>query len=324
MTRLWWMLFLVGLLAPDALAGSRLDLRTSAVADLYFTVRTLAADDGAPVPEALAPAVTHARRIQAVLGTSLLAWGPVDRQLEGCATAHDLAERLAALPEPLVLFGGKTAAVGADLRALGAALVAAEPAFRATVWKEHEQRIDGARARLAASFVPEQGKVLAFHLEALGMADPGVTVPVHLVHALPWPGAVTHARVDGGGVVFVGIGDLPPGHLEEILLHEATHAFDVSTRGASHVLNQLRQGLDAAGLPAGDRGHRDLPHTVMFIQAAETVRRTMDPEHVHYGEAAGVYGRVPHAEAQRRIWTAHLDGKLTRADAVAEMVALSR
>lgn len=48
----------------------------------------------------------------------------------------------------------------------------------------------------------------------------------------------------------------------------------------------MRQGLDAAGMPAGDRGHRDLPHTVMFVQAAETVRGTLDPEHVHYGEAA--------------------------------------
>jgi hypothetical protein len=61
-------------------------------------------------------------------------------------------------------------------------------------------------------------------------------------------------------------------------------------------------------------------HTVVFVQAAETVRRRIDPDHRHHGDVRGYYDRVGAvAPPVRRWWTAYLDGAVTRDEALARL-----
>ena len=82
------------------------------------------------------------------------------------------------------------------------------------------------------------------------------------------------------------------------------------------------------GLLRHEREWRDAPHTLMFVQAAATVRRTIDPAHQDYGDVSGYYAKFPVvAKLVRDAWTRHLDGQLDRGaalDAIADGLAAAR
>jgi hypothetical protein len=209
---------------------------------------------------------------------------------------------------------------------IAAALALAEPAFLARepgaeTWSAHAASIAAARARWDEHVAPKERELLRYHLESLGMADPGLAIPVYLVAAAPQPGAVTHLDDQGRGVCFVSVGEksgTAGSQLFETVLHEATHALDVASQ--TSVLGDLRRALEAVGVGPRERAFRDLPHTLMFVQAAESVRRQVDPGHQDYGDVSGYYGRVPRSELVRGFWRDHLGGKLSRAEAVAGIV----
>jgi len=138
---------------------------------------------------------------------------------------------------------------------------------------------------------------------------------------MPFPGAVTHYRAGrAGGVCFVAVRDVDPLQLVESILHEATHALDIAWDG-SGVLDELRKKLQESAPPVGRNVLHNVPHTLMFVHAAETVRRNIDPTHKHYGDVAGYYAKVPRATgAVRQPWIEYLDGKLSREDALDHMV----
>ncbi len=59
----------------------------------------------------------------------------------------------------------------------------------------------------------------------------------------------------------------------------------------------------------------------MFVQAAGTVRKVLDPGHKDYGDTAGYYPKVPRATAVvRPAWEAYLRGEISR-DAALERIA---
>lgn len=67
----------------------------------------------------------------------------------------------------------------------------------------------------------------------------------------------------------------------------------------------------------GSKALRDVPHAVMFIQAAETIRHHVDPSHTAYGESSGVYDRMAHARSiVLPAWLAYLNGDATLDDTV--------
>ena len=79
--------------------------------------------------------------------------------------------------------------------------------------------------------------------------------------------------------------------------------------------------MAAAGIDPRDRS-RDLPHALMFVQSAESIRRVIAPEHVDYGVVEGVYERFgTTAEEVRGAWVEHLEGALGCDEALASMVA---
>jgi hypothetical protein len=153
------------------------------------------------------------------------------------------------------------------------------------------------------------------------MQDLHLEIPVYLVAEAPFPQAVTHRRRGGGGICFVGLSELKGLLLCETVLHEATHALDVATRDSGSVLVDLQERLRTAGFGPGTPAYRDVPHTVIFVQAGETVRRLLDSAHRHYGEVCGYYAKVPAAaEAVRAWWPPYLDGAIGHAEVVERIV----
>ena len=304
--------------APPATGDStRIVLHESAAIDLYFHVRAMAGGSASP-GEAFAPAVEAARELYGALGRNALALGAIEGLLPGCRTAADVATAFGRAPETVELRGGAKAPLRAGAAKLAQALVAAEPHFEA-LWKEHARIIADGRARWNERVGAREAELLAFHLASLGMRDPGLAIPVYLMAEAPWPGAVTHLDEEGRGVCFVAVKGEEGSQLLETVLHEVTHALDVASD--EWVLNDLRGALAAAGIGRRDAAFRDLPHTLMFVQAAESIRRIVAPEHRDYGDVSGYYGRAPESELVRGFWRDHLEGKLSRAEAIAGIVA---
>lgn len=303
----------------DGPAATEIVFETSPAIDFYFHVRAVAASGGKTTVSAFGPAVEQAKELDRALGGSFLAWGSVEGLLPGCKSAADLQRVFASAPETIELRTGAKVPLRERATKLADALVTAEPTFLET-WKRREPRIVAARAGWEATVGPKARELLDFHMKSLGMADPRLSIPVHLVLDAPFPGAVTHRDARGEGVCFVAVGGAPPTQLYETILHEATHALDIASRDES-ALGQVRKLMTTAGIDARDRLARDLPHTLMFVQSAESIRRIIDPAHKDYGEVSKYYERSgPSAEAVRGFWRDHLDGKLERDDALAKMV----
>jgi hypothetical protein len=322
--RAWWApALLAAALAPGPSAGAtRLDLRTEPLADYYGFVRFLAArPDSAAVPAGLEPAVAGARALGAALGRPG-SWAVVDTLILGSRAAADVRRAVEALPDTLHLPGALP--LPRDLLGRFAdGLARGERAFLDVEWPRHRASLDAAGAQLRRTLLPRWDAVLAYHLGALGMTDPGLTVPVVLVHELPEPGAYTLRRPEGG-VVFAAVSGLEGNLLEEVVIHETTHALDVPDAGPEQVLELLRSALLRAGAEPTERILRDLPHAVVFFQSAETVRRLLAPDHVAYGDVRGAYSRMRlDARALSPVWTAHLDGAISREEVVEELVRIA-
>lgn len=312
---------------------TRIDLRIDPVADLLQHVRGLAEQQDADVDPALADAVDAVRTMREDFGRgAFFAFEIIDRQLLGVAGFPDLAARLAALPEEVEVPGG-AAPLGPQARRLAAALETAGPWFLAERWPARERALREVAAYIDATFHPREAACFAYMLECLAVEDPAAIIPVYLVHDGPWPGAHTYDDGHGGGFCFVAIREHQGTLLLETMLHEATHAIDVTADARvvesgsdqdparASVFARLRADLTARGLTFRDRALRDIPHTLMFVQAGETIRRHVDNQHVHYGDAADYYSKVAEVAAvEREEWIAFLDGDATREDALRRIV----
>ena len=106
-----------------------------------------------------------------------------------------------------------------------------------------------------------------------------------------------------------------PGNLRLI------HALDLETKGSGNVLQMLTKRLLEAGFDKNDLFVKQGPHFLVFIQSVETVRRYLDPSYHPYDE--GIFARPglqPMIKVELPIWTAYLDGKMSREDALNQIV----
>lgn len=304
--------------APPAATG--IVIRTSPIVDLHFYVRSLVeSEDGAAPPELRACAEV-AREFRDRVGSGF-GWAFIEANLPAVRTAAELQAEFAALPEVVRRRDGSEVALGEPARRLAEAYAQAESAFLEQVWPRHERVLADAARRLEGALLKRLEDCLGHVLGSLMMRDPQAEVPVFLVADAPPPQGVTHRRRGGGPVCFVGVEGLDVSLLSEIVLHEAIHALDVLTEESGSALVQLRRQLRAAGYAPTSPAYRDVPHTLIFVQAAETIRRKLAPDHSDYGEVHGYYDRIGAAvRAVRPVWRELLDGQIAPQEAIDRIV----
>ena len=96
-------------------------------------------------------------------------------------------------------------------------------------------------------------------------------------------GGVT-AEINDRARPFVAVVPHPESTLAEAVLHEATHALDVSRASGASWIDDLRHEHGSAS---------QVWHVPFFLTAAEAVRRFIDPQHRDYGDTHGYYAKVP-------------------------------
>ena len=309
---------------------SKIDLRVSPALDMHFQMRSLSRKVDDQIPAAFRPAVAAVRTIDKSAEGGGLTWGVIDSALNDCRTAKQILDVFSTFSETYrSKFGQPSDPV--PLRAPAVALaeeyVKLEPEYLRDHWPARKRSIEERLADATDHFLPKVEPCLVYMLEHLGMQDPRATIPVYLVVDMHWPGASTYKTDGGGALCIVGINreDFEGGLLYETILHEATHALDIVT-GSESVFEGMRDKMLAAGVPRRNRLFHDVPHTVMFVQAAETIRRVVDPAHVHYGVVSRYYDRIsrpgePVGDKVREVWIRYLDGAVTRSAAVDELVS---
>lgn len=294
---------------PVSSTSVGLEFRVHGLVDLYQQIRAFAdSRKKVDVPDEFADAVNIAKRIKKTLRHPL-AWSVLDGRLTGCESAAQLVQRFEAMPDPVSLLGGRSVSVRDDAVALGKAIERVESDFLRDKWPNRKKKIQAALDRIKLGFAGNESKCLEYMMQALEIKGVTGQIPVYLVSSASWPGAMTFSLPQWGQACFVSINAAEGTQLLEIVLHEATHALDIASDNDDDVFTRLRAELKSAGVTRRDPVMRDVPHSVMFIQAGETIRRFVDPEHVHYGQKKGVYDRMRYARKILPIWIDYLDKK---------------
>jgi len=303
---------------PPSTPPALIELHLNPFADMHAWVRRLVEKKTAlPAVPGLSEAAETVRALDAELGGGL-AWGIVDGPVAQAANAERFATLAADLPETKELFGGKTVRLRAGAVRLAAAYRTLEKPFLETAWPRHREAVEAAAAALRRDLLPHAPAVYEDLQKRLGLPVPVHPIPVYLVAEAPFPGAVTHP-VPGGAVCIVAADAAEGTQKLETVIHETIHALDVVTEGS--VLDDLRHRLEKLDPPPSPREEHDFVHTLMFVQAAGTVRRVIDPAHQDYGDVKGYYPKVPRAAAVVvPAWRAYLRGEISREAALVRIV----
>lgn len=317
--------FLLAALANEAVTSSatsaqvnkkRLEFKVKPFADLFFYVyRFSSSTEKPPDIDGLTQLVESARQLPITLTLA----NEVTFEMENAAAADAAFKQL---PETFKTKKGDTVALREKAAPLGQNLVAFEKTFGEKIWPRHKVRLDEAAKKLEHTLGPKEQEAFDYLTQHLGMASAESIVPVYLVVETPWPGGFTMwGKDETRGVCVISVEKFDGSQLFTAVLHEAIHALDLETKGSGNVLVELRARLLKAGFKEGDLVVRHGPHMLVFIQSSETVKRLLDPSFQPYAE--GVFTRAglqPLVKVELPIWTAHLDGKLTRAQALDQMV----
>lgn len=294
--------------APPAPPRQILDLRVSPLLDMHFLLRALLApQQSRPALPGLDVALAAVAEVDRAA-----AWPLVEGLLSQCASAADLTGVAQHAPETLTTRDGRTVHLREHLARLADAYQRFEPQFFEQLWPAHRSIVEQARAALTDELISRQAACYEFLCHQLDLLPPEQPIPVYLVAVAPQPGGFTH-RLRGTGVSFVSIQGNEGPLLRETVIHESIHALDIANADHASVFNILRRDLLESGVARNAPLNRDLPHTLMFLAAAETVRRCIDPAHRDYGDVAGYYAKVPAATAAiRPHWRTFIDGSQPR------------
>lgn len=316
-----------GKIPVDDTAKTGLKLIVEPFADFYFLVRAEAAGVVEAEPE-LQPIIDAWMPVQDEIGTFGGFWR-FDLGGLGSKSPAEFANWFEDFPDELPGRAGGVIPIRVAGLAMAEAMKTSWPQFRDERWPGRKTKLESAVERLDKEFMPKHRQALRYMLDSLGIADPEIEVPMHLVLEAHPPGASTY-RGSSGPVAVLSINDLLAegrfSDLEETLLHETCHALDLASEGETDVFTVLRRMLRDSGMNERDQRLHDIPHLVMFVQAENTMRRLYDPNHVAYGDTwrgdiAPLYERSGEAAvAVRRAWSDFLDGEKSRQEALAEIV----
>src|ERR1700752_426214 len=238
-----------------------------------------------------------------------------------CETAAEAVQVFARFPLTYKLRTGEVIPLRERAVRLAQSLAVVEKDFLEKVWPLHKAMIDQAVKQIHGTLAPKEPEFFAYLTKSLGMAEAGRVVPIYLVAEAIGPGAFTAWGDDHSGLCIVSIGTIKGTSLLDAILHEAIHALDLETE-KDNVLTQLGEQLLKAGFAETDLIVRHGPHMLVFIQSAETVRRYLEPTYEPY--SSGVFvreGLKPIVKVELPIWQAYLEGKISRDEAVTQMVS---
>ena len=294
----------------------RLEFRVSPFVDLYFFVYKLSsAPEHSPGIDGFAQSVEAAR--QTPITTTLQ--DLVLFQAENAAVAEKL---FAQFPETYKTSKGEVIDLRRRAVHLAKSLGVVEKPFIEKIWPEHKLLIEKAAARIELALGPKELDCFNYLTRHLGMENAERVVPVYLVAQTPWPGGFTMWGKDPSrGVCVLSVTAYQGSPLIAAILHEAIHALDLETKGKGNVLVELRDRLLKAGFAADDVVVRHGPHMLVFIHSSEAVRRYVDSSYQPYSEGVFIrQGLQPIVKVELPLWTAYLDGKISRDEALKQMV----
>jgi hypothetical protein len=186
----------------------------------------------------------------------------------------------------------------------------AAPIYRKGWWSDH-QAANRAREAEIQALVDRYGRqVLQRITKAYGMRWPADGYAVHFSAFSNWAGAYS---TTGNLLVVSSLAkDLKGDQGLETVFHEGMHQWD----SAVEALLQKEASRIEKRLPP------NLSHAMIFFTAGDAVKRVV-PAHVPYAEAAGVWqrGLERFKPALEETWKPYLDGKGTRDEALAALVA---
>jgi hypothetical protein len=194
--------------------------------------------------------------------------------------------------------------------ALQAILNRAAPVYRKAWWNEHRDANRKWQKSIQALIDKHGATVLKFITNAYQLEWPATGFPVHVSGYSNWAGAYS---TDGNLLVVVSQSpDLQDFFGLETVFHEGMHQWD----------EQLQEALRQQAIKLNKFFPRGLSHSLIFFTAGEAVRR-VKPEHVPYAEKFGIWqrGMGPFKAALEETWKPYLDGRGTRDEALAALVA---
>jgi hypothetical protein len=223
-------------------------------------------------------------------------------------------------PITLTLAGTGDVAVPATVidDAVRQTLIAAMPVYRKAWWPRHRAMNERYVATLQQQLDQDGPAIVSSLARSYGLTWPARPYPTHVVPYASWQGGFSYT----GLRIVVSSNDYPMNrgwYPLEILFHEAMHQWD----------DDVARVLQAHATARQVRLPIDLSHTLVFVTAADAVRR-LHPEHVAFIDALNLWSgslsgsRLPAARLRPAIeatWKPYLDGRGERDDVFAAMVA---
>lgn len=314
--------------SPAKNAPSRFEVQRGHVFDLYYLLRKHATAETNPASdiEGLGEAINATRQLQTDFGGRFSpVWGLLDEHLAKCKNTAEAVQSFSQLPET-ANFRGKDFPVRANAIRFAKAMNAVEAQFLKTIWPQHRATLERAAGLIAKTLRPKEKECFDYIARHLKLSAPPKKLPIHLVAEAPYPGGFTYFLEGDERLVVIDVTRNEGTLLLEAVLHEAIHALDgIGSRtqatemaAGGSVLLEVRERLRKAGVAVRDV--QDAAHLLVFVQAAETVRRVLAPQHKPYGEVAEVYAKLPRVASVLTHWVKYLDGRMTREAALEQIV----
>lgn len=288
---------------------------------LHYHIRSMLHGDDDP-EKAYISALESGRDFEREIKTPLR-WGFIEPFLIKCHSSSDLDLWIDKIPERFRLRSGMIVTPRESLIPYIQSLAEAEPAYMNSIWPIHEGSLLEAKKKLDQVFDVRGAELLEYITDKLDIKSDQRPLRIYLTIDALLPGGSTCSARGVGIVSFVNIKNVSDARMIEVVLHEAIHALDLRSQGKPTVLNLIRKKLIETGCRPNNPLFRDLPHAVVFVQAAETVQRIL-----HYPSQEFQYDNAFFKKAPQIVkevlskWKAYLDGSMSREEIIDAVAAV--
>lgn len=303
---------------PGQNRSHSLVMRISPLMDLYYLIRMHAAakTEKPPKIDGFEAAVRASREAQDAFGGPIEApWGLLDITLSRCENAAQAIEAFSRLP---VTIRGGAVPLREKAVQLAKAMNAIEASFMKDIWPRHKMNLEKSLARINKAFASQEAACISFIAKSLDFNASPVQLSFYLVAQAPALDSVTYFLRGGDQISVVAAPPEAGLWNDVVILYEGAHVLRYKTTKGNAVTD-LSERLQKAGV--ADEQTQDTINTLLFAQAAETVRRILDPSHKSLPKNATVEARFPlMSSVVRPAWTKYLDGQLSREAALNQIV----